>query len=294
MMKFLNFFDFGLTESKFRDVPEQVVNQANKIADKYFKQQQTLTSSAIKQLKKIGLDSSWQEYFEDEKGEVWFLSKLTTIKFVDLSTNKEVKYNVLLAIGKNNENYAICDDTNKLIVIYDYPCRNLDRNNFVSVMVHEITHGFQQYKKYSDKYEKMKANKKSSSADLTAQYYKQSIEIDAFMTEIGHTIRSEFQQIQNDIKDAEHDIERSKFPETKKLLQRKVDALLEKQKKFLLELKLFITSPFKNYFLYKEIPLPYSLERFEEMMKFIHKSPETWKKVFKPKLNNLYNKLNSN
>jgi hypothetical protein len=136
----------------------------------------------------------------------------------------------------------------------------------------------------------MKANKKTPKKNLDRQYYKEPIEIDAFMTEIAHTIKTQFQQIKDDIKDAEHDITISKLPETKKMMQRKLEKLLNKKDNFLLELKLFIESPFKTYFVYKELPLPYSFERFEELLNHIQRTPKIWKS-FKVKLLNLYRKL---
>jgi hypothetical protein len=276
MITFANYFKSALTEAKFREIPEQITQQANKIADEYFEQTKSLTPAVIKQVKKIGLSSDWENYFEDEKGEIWFLADLTTVEFVDLTTNETVKYDVYIALGKDNENYAICDDENKVIIIYEFNTRNLDRDKFVSVMVHEITHGFQQHKKYSKKYEKMKANRKVPKTALDVQYYKEPVEIDAFMTEIAHTIRTEFQKIKNDIAN-------SKFPETKKIMEKKLE-------KFLTELRIFINSPLETYFVHKELPLPYSFERFEELLTFIQKTPKLWR-AFKLRMEDLYKKL---
>lgn len=290
MNTFAKYFKSVLTEAKFREIPEQITQQANKIADEYFEQTKNLTPSVVRQVKKMGLSADWQKYFEDEQGEVWFLADLTTVEFVDLTTNEMVKYDVYIALGKDNENYAICDNENKVIIIYEFNARNLEREDFVSVMEHEITHGFQQYKQYTKKYEKMKANKKASNFELDTEYYKQSIEIDAFMTEIGQAIRKEFQNLENDIKDAEHNIAIAKLPETKKIMEKKLQKKLEDKEIFLSKLRIFIREPLKTYFVYRELSLPQYMERFDELLNHLSQNEPQWK-AFKNRLNNLYQKL---
>lgn len=269
---------YTLKEAQFREIPELVTQEASKIADEYIKQTKEITPQTIKQLKKIGLSPEWKSYYEDQPGEIWFVADLTKIKFVDLATNKLVKYKVYVALGKNNQDYAECDYKNKVITIFDSTCRGVPREKLVSIMVHEITHGFQQHKKYTDKYEKMKANNKTPTSDLDTQYYHEPIEFDAFTTEIAHTIQTEYSKLVNNINN-------SKLPETKVLMQRKLE-------KFLMELKMFIKSPLDTYFAYKELPLPSSLETFHEMLSTIVKTPKLWKKL-KLKLINLYKKLAS-
>lgn len=279
MSSFASHFYSILSEASFRELPEEIVQEANKIADAYMQDVKSLKPSMLKQLKKIGLQKSWKKYLEDEKGEVWFVADLTTVKFKDLKTKRNVKFRVCVAFGKDNENYAECDASNKLILLYDYHCRLLGKEKLVSTMVHEITHGFQQHKKYSQKYEKIKKNNKPVSQETEDEmYYKEPIEFDAFTTEIAHTIRTEYARLQSDVKKAT-------LPETKKIMEDRV-------KKFLYELKVFIKSPFETYFLYKELPLPASLDTFQTMLEYIQKSPKLWRS-FKNKLINLYDKFNA-
>lgn len=266
-----------LGESKFRDVPDSILKQANKIANSYKNQINKLSQTQFKRLKKAGLDASWQQYFNENGDNVWFILQLDKVKFKNLKTNKLTTFTAFIAFGEQNENYAVCDNANKFIILYDDNCRYLPEEKLVSVIIHELTHGFQQHKEYSTKYKKL-VDAKSPEAKLKANslYHKEPIEFDAFTTEIAHTIQIEYKKIKNNIANA-------KMPETKKLMERKLE-------KFLLELKLFIKSPLDTYFVHKELSLPKSMETFEDMLKSIQENPALWKS-FKNKMINLYNNL---
>lgn len=278
MKKFAEFCNI-LSEAKFRTIPESIITQSRDIATTYAEAIEKLTPSVFKKLKTIGISSDWVSYFNDTGDTVWFMINLNTVKFKDLKTNKTVKFTVYAAFGKNNQNYAICDTDNKIIILYDDNCRNLRNEKLVSTIIHEITHGFQQHKEYSKKYKKL-VTQKSPEAKLTASslYHKEPIEFDAFTTEMSHAIKTEYSKIKNNIQNA-------KMPETKKIMERKLE-------KFLLELKLFIQSPLNTYFAYKELPLPTSLETFEDMLVNIQNTPKLWKS-FKIKMINLYTYLNN-
>jgi hypothetical protein len=263
----VTFSNYFLTEAKIRDVPESTVRQANKIADAYLKTVDTLTPSTFNRLKKRGLGTGWAEFFDENKDTVWFVIELTSVRLKDLETNKLVTYRTFAGFGENNKNYAICNTDERFIMLYDDNCRDLPREKLVSSIVHEIVHGFQQHKTYSKKYVKSRAR---------SMYHKEPIEFDAFTAEIAHTIQTEHQKLKNNVINA-------KLPETKKLMERKLE-------KFLLELKMFIQSPLNTYFVYKELPLPTSMETFDEMLKSIHEDPKLWKS-FKTKLLDLYSKL---
>jgi hypothetical protein len=274
---FANFFE-PISEAKFRDIPEHVSKEAAKIAEHYIKEIKDITPKTLKQLKKIGMSPDWENYFkeEDRKGVVWFLAELTQTEFRDLKTNEMVTFDVYVAFGENNEDYALCDSVNKCIIIFDDNCRFIPKDKLISIMIHEITHGFQQHKTYSKKYEKLLANKSKLPALKDAMYYKEPIEFDAFTTELSFTIRTQFHKLKQDAFN-------SKLPETKKIMTKRLE-------KFLLELKIFIDSPLSTYFVYKELPLPQSLETFAEMMQNIQSVPKLWKK-FKNKMINLYKRL---
>jgi len=275
----MNSFVTYLAESNFREVTETNINQSNQIADEYLKLVAQITPADEKQYKRQKLHPTWQTYFKESGDNVWFLFELNSVKFKDLKTNKNVTYEVYVAFGQNNKNYAMCDTGDKLIIIFDDTCRPLSREKLVSTILHEITHGFQQHKEYSNKYKKL-LKQKTPKAKIAAniQYYKEPIEFDAFTTELSHTIKMEFKRLKNDVVN-------SRMPETKKLMEKRVE-------KFLLELKLFINSPLKNYFIYKELPLPSSFSTFEDMLKTIQHDPKLWKS-FKSKMINLYILLTS-
>lgn len=186
-------------------------------------------------------------------------------------------YNVYVAFGKDNDNSAVCDTENKVIIIYDDNCRFIAHEKLTSIIVHEITHGFQQQKEYSAKYQKVLDSKKKMPPYIKdALYYKEPIEFDAFMTELSFLIKTQYQKLQNDINS-------SRLPETKAMMNKRLE-------KFLLELKVFIDSPYATYFVHKELTLPPSLETFDLMMQHIWQKPKLWKK-FKSKMLNLYNDL---
>jgi hypothetical protein len=276
MKKFVEFFDI-LTEANVRTIPKSVPLQANKIADMYLDLVKKIKPKDLNKLKLAGMRADWKSYFEDNGDNVWYTFTLTTVKFKNLKTDKMTTFTVYVAFGENNPNYAICDNNNKIIVLYDDNCRDIPKDKLISTIVHEITHGIQQHKEYSEKYKKL-ANQKTPGAKQAANsmYHKEPIEFDAFTTEIAHTITTEFYKIKNSIAN-------SKMTETKKIMERKLE-------KFLLEFKLFIQSPLDTYFIHKELTLPASLNSFEEMLSSIHENSKLWKS-FKTKMLNLYKQL---
>ena len=269
-MRFSNYF---FLESKIRDVPESVVQQANKIADSYLSAKKNLTNSQLKKLKKEGLGEGWEEYFKERKRVVDFVLSLDDIEFEDLKINTIVTYKTFAAFGEGNDVYAECDTNDEFIIIYDDACRGLPRDKLISTIIHEIIHGLQQHKTYSSKYKKAVAKKYKNADSL---YHKEPIEFDAFTAEISYIIQNKYQKMKNDILHAE-------FPETKKFLERKLE-------KFLMELKVFVNAPLDTYFIHDELPLPTSMHTFESMLKSIQEDPSLWKK-FKSKMLNLVSKL---
>lgn len=274
MESFNSFYDTNLNESKFRQLPMSVVKEATKVVEKYYELVQEITPKQLKKLKKLKISAEWEEYFKSVGEEVWAVLHLTDVKFVDLSTNKKVKFNVVVAFGENNENYAVCLSDSKIIILYDYACRFIAKEKLTSTVIHEITHGFQEYKDYSKKYQKLGSSFKNPA--VVSRYYKEPIEFDAFSTEMAHLIRTQHTELLRNITNA-------KLPETKEFFDRKLD-------KFFLELKNFISSPLETYFAHKELSLPSSLETFDEMLQHIQRDPKLKKKL-KNKLIGLYNEL---
>jgi hypothetical protein len=276
MVRFADFYKI-LTEAKFRTLQKNIVSQAERITELYLNFVKQLTPKTEKILLRQPLDPFWQDYFEHEGNNVQFLFKLTRVKIKNLETNKIETYNVYVALGQDSKDYAICDTEYKIIVIYDNACRSLTKEKITTTIVHEITHGFQQYKHYTKKYTELKTQKSAKAQKkANALYYKEPVEFDAFTTELSYTIRREYQRIKNGISN-------SKLPETKKLLEKKLE-------KFLLELKLFIQSPLDTYFVHKELSLPSTLSNFEELLYNIQQDSKLWKS-FKIKMVNLYNEL---
>lgn len=276
MMRFADFYKI-LTEAKFRTLTNNIASQADRIAESYLDFVKQLTPKIEKALIRQPLDPFWQDYFESDENNVQFLYKLTQVKFKDLETNKMVTYNVYVALGQDSKDYAICDTDYKIIVIYNDTCRSLSKEKITSTIVHEITHGFQQHKHYTKTYQNLRTQKSAKAQKKAGTlYHKEPIEFDAFTTELSYAIRKEHQRIKNNIIN-------SKLPETKKLMEKKLE-------KFLLELKLFIQSPLDTYFVHKELSLPSALSSFEELLGSIQQDSKLWKS-FKIKMVNLYNEL---
>jgi hypothetical protein len=276
MVRFADFYKI-LTEAKFRTLSKNIASQADHIANLYLDFIKQLTPKIEKALLSQPLNPFWRDYFKLNKNNVQFLFKLTQSKFKDLETNKMVTYNVYVAFGEDSNDYAICDTEYKIIVIYDNACRSLSKEKLATIIVHEITHGFQQYKHYTKKYQNLKTQKSAKAQKKASTlYHKEPVEFDAFTTELSYAIRKEHQRIKSNIIN-------SKLPETKKLMEKKLE-------KFLLELKLFIQSPLDTYFVHKELSLPSSLSGFEDLLESIQQDPKLWKS-FKTKMVNLYNEL---
>jgi hypothetical protein len=100
--------------------------------------------------------------------------------------------------------------------------------------------------------------------------------LDAYLTQIGNAIKKQFRALNIDISNA-------RLPETKRVMENRLE-------KFLLELKNFIISPMKSYFLYKELPVPKSIEAVQDMLETIDKN-EKLRNYFKLKMTKLYNNL---
>lgn len=272
-MKFSGFFH--LKETKFREVPSSIEQESERIADLYIDSCSKITKATIKQFKRIGLDKSWKDYFENEI--IWFLAELTKTTFLDLKNKKDVTATVYVAYGEQGEDYASYDTSNNIFIIYDELCRGLDREKIVSTVVHELTHGFQEYKKFSDEYKKQLAKKTKTTAFYNA-YYTQPIEFDAFTTEIGFSIRRKFNQLRSGIAEAKEEA-------TKHVLQKRLE-------KFLLEFKQFFSSPIENYIVFKELPIPSILSTFEDLFETLKKNPDLLKLV-RVKMFKLYEELTS-
>lgn len=265
------------SESGFREIPEDIQAQTKLIAEKYFKKARALSSSDLKtKAHPIKEDPIWRKYFKGKKATHYL--KIGNITFIDLQTNKKKKAEVLVIYGYVGEMYALYDQIKgkNIIFLFDYDCKELSVMQLEDYIIHELTHGFQQYTQTSPEYDaEVEKITKGEEFDKTV-YYTEPAELDAYLTQIGTAIKKQFNALKTDIANA-------RFPETKRVMENRLE-------KFLLELKNFIKSPMKSYFLYKELPVPKSLEAVQDMLETIDEN-EKLRNYFKLKMSKLYNKL---
>ena len=265
------------SESGFREIPEDTQAQTKVIAEKYFKKAKNLSSSDLKtKAHSIKQDPIWRKYFKGKKATHYL--KIGNISFTDLQTNKKKRAEVLVIYGYVGEMYALYDQIKgkNIIFLFDYDCKDLSVSQLEDYITHELVHGFQQYTQTSPEYDaQVEKITRGEDFDKTI-YYTEPVELDAYLTQIGNAIKKQFRALNIDISNA-------RLPETKRVMENRLE-------KFLLELKNFIISPMKSYFLYKELPVPKSIEAVQDMLETIDKN-EKLRNYFKLKMTKLYNNL---
>ena len=277
MNNFSYYFKQSLVESKFREIDTSLISSIYKTVQTYFAVYKKVDSTTKLLLKNVADDPNLADYFEGDK--IAKIAKLSQLKFKDLATNKLVKVDVIIAYGGTETSLAYYDDGNNLIVIYHDNVKFLSEIELGSVIYHELTHGMQEYKDSSEEYKK-ELNKIAKGKPFKPHvYFLEPIEFDAHLTELAFRIKEEYNKKKTDI-------EKTLMPESKKLLERKLE-------KFLLEFRLFIKADAPSYTQYKELPLPQFLSTHTDFIQAISKSPYHWKKL-KEKLTSLYVKLVGN
>ena len=185
---------------------------------------------------------------------------------------------MLVIYGYVGEMYALYDQIKgkNIIFLFDHDCKDLSVSQLEDYITHELVHGFQQYTQTSPEYDaEVEKITRGEDFDKTI-YYTEPVELDAYLTQIGNAIKKQFRALNIDISNA-------RLPETKRVMENRLE-------KFLLELKNFIISPMKSYFLYKELPVPKSIEAVQDMLETIDKN-EKLRNYFKLKMTKLYNNL---
>jgi len=201
---------------------------------------------------------------------------LCEFSFTDLETKKKKIVRVNIVFGANTTTYAEYKDEIEVMTLFHENIKNFELKRLESLLVHEMTHGLQQYKLSSEEYEneleKMEKNKHYN-FDV---YSQEPIEVDSFLTEIGYRLKEEINELQKNI-------QKAKSPEVKKVLEIRLE-------KNLLQLKLFIKSGIQTYTTFRELELPRILKDNEDFIVSVSRNPKIWKR-FKQKLTVLYNDL---
>jgi len=273
----------NLLEAKFRETPAQLIQQIKKVAVIYSQQYNSKNKDSIKKLKKEGKIATlntlpyYEPYFngfEEEKNyPKYFAPKMSTIVITDLKTQEKKRIRFLCIYGNNiTDNYATFREDFSAVHLYDDNLKDLPVERIESIILHELTHGFQEYKDYSKKFTKMR-QKGRFNLDV---YHLEPIEFDSHLNEIAYLTSQKYKKLKEGIKKTQEQA-------AKYILEKRLET-------FLTELRVLIKSPPETYFKFKELTLPTHLIDFESFLKSISKRPDYWKK-FKTKMINLYNQL---
>lgn len=275
MVTFAEYFNNNLSEAKFREVTVDLEEVAQKCIELYVKNYQNKSQKQIEaKTFPTSIIAAWQKYFDNPA--ITRFSGPEKFKVTDLATSNKKSISFVVAFGEHEGVLGYYDNANDLLVFFDHEARDLAPSEMLSTLVHELTHGVQQYRTQSKEYEEqVKKMLKGEEYDPHI-YYMEPIELDANLTEIAYTIRKEFESRVEDIK-------KSKQEATKRIMKNKLG-------KFLLELKVFIKAGMDTYFKYQELPIPKFLASHEEFLETLNGHPTEWKKL-KQRLVDLYSKF---
>ena len=275
MINFSSYFQNALNESKFREIDQNLIQKVKNIVYEYNLIYKNLSKSDAKVFtEKVKKGSHWFEYFEDEG--VDRVAEMSEIEFKDLADKTYKTAKILIAYGGNGSSLGNYDSENAVLTLYHNEIKKLTDLEIEAVIIHELTHGFQEYKATSDQYEKALKKMAKGLPHNKKVYFSEPVEIDAHFTELAIRIKEEYAKLVELSEQAE-------YKETSRVFQKRIE-------KFLLELKLFIKSDAKSYLTFEELPLPRFFSTHQDFLENISKTPNLWKKL-KEKLSVLYLEL---
>lgn len=262
-------------ESKFRKLENELIQNVKQVAKKYEETFKIISPRNISKVsQELTKDSKYWSFYKDEK--VRRFAQLATFSFIDLEKNKKKKVKVIVAFGGNTHNAAVYRDDVDVMTLFHDNIKHYTTREIEALIVHEITHGFQQYKNVSDEYSS-EVEKISKGLPYDKKVYsKEPVEFDSHMTSIGFAINDIVEEFNSNIKN-------SKTPEVKKILQMRLD-------KFLLEFKLFIRSNINTYTSFEELTMPAFLQPYEDFIISIFNNSRLRNKL-KQSLTSLYHDI---
>jgi hypothetical protein len=261
------------------------VEQVKKIASIYFNRynsnnvniKELIEQDKIASFKDNKHYKEYFDYFELKKMPKYFTPSdnlLATVTITDLETKEPKKIDVYCIYGDiGDTDYAAYGHEYNSINIYDNNIKGLSERLVQSKILHELTHGFQQHKEQTKKFQQMIGKDKVFDWET---YFKEPIEFDAHLNEIAYNINQKHREFLKGI------MATKELP-IKKLLKMRLET-------FMKELKVFIQAPLEAYTELKELPLPKWTESFQDFISTIKTNKKLWNK-FKLKLQNLYNDL---
>lgn len=282
----MNFKEYTsiLKEAKFREAPSPaLLKQIKKIAELYYNQynskkndlNQLIDSKKIVSFEKNNFYKEYFNHFQIKMPTYFTLQNkpLGKIKVLDLETQKEKVITVFCIYGDIGDEYAAYSETFETINLYDENIKNLSLRLIESKLLHEITHGFQEYKGTSSRYRAASNSKEPLNAEI---YYREPIEYDTHLNEIIYHIREKHQELVNNIKKA-------KESATKRVFENRLNLFFQQM------VTLIIADP-KDYFEFEALTLPDYVSDFEDFLFTIKDDHHLWSK-FTLKLTNFYQKL---
>ena len=283
-MKFDQFSTI-INEARFRRSSKQLVEQVKKIAFSYFNYynsnnvdiKELLEQDKICSFKDNKHYKEYFEYFELKKMPKYFTPSdnlVAKVTITDLETNEPKTIDVYCVYGDiGDTDYAAYGYDYDSINIYDSNMKGLSERLVQSKILHELTHGFQQYKGQSTKFQQMIGKNRSFNWET---YYKEPIEFDAHLNEISYNINQKYKEFVKGI------LTTTELP-VKKLLKMRLET-------FIKELQVFSKAPLESYFELEELPLPKWTESLEDFLQKIKESPVLLNK-FKLKIKKLSDSL---
>ena len=278
-------FQTLISEAKFRRNSPEVVRQVKSIASTYFNQYNSNNvdlNNLIEQEKVISFKENrqYRKYFKEfslKKMPTYFTpvdNLLGKVSILDLETNEKKTIDVYCVYGDiGDTEQAAYSQEYEAINIYDENIKGLSEALVQSKILHELTHGFQEYKGQTKKYQQMIGKERPFDWDV---YHKEPIEFDTHINEIAYNINVKY-------KDFVKSILTAKDPAVKKLLKMRLQT-------FIKELKVFTEAPLESYLDLEELPLPRYTQTLEEFLRTINQDKKLWNK-FKQKVSRLYEKL---
>lgn len=277
-------YTYLLKEAKFREQSEQLVDNVKKMAQIYFDKFKTSPERSVNDLYKkkvvsyIKDEPHWGPVFKKmlNKGDgvPQYFESLGKITIFDKQSNKNKKVPFIVVYKTKSSSFALYSPDFDIVVLFDDNLNDVSLMRVEQIVLHELTHAFQEYRTQSDAYTK-NAGKEGEKFKKDV-YYKEPIEFDSHLNEIAYIIRQQYKVLNEGIKKA-------RDPIAKRVLENRLE-------KFLLELSLFITSPSNVYFDFEELPVPSFIEAHGDFVKTISSDNKKWM-TFKQKMEDLYREL---
>lgn len=239
-MNFKEYFE----EANIQRLTTEEEKQVSDIADYVWFKIKPLNPEQINKLKQKAVEVDGDLY--TNIGEIFYTRR-------DLKTPKARNKSLIVYInwsdneGKHMAAFVPHTNANLDYIEISYESlKNIDSKfRFKALLSHELIHAVQHYRKTSERYGEV-AEKPLNQMQFYdwVDYYSEPAEKEAVFSEMDSYIRQQYNVL---------------IPSSKNKSELN-DYLNRNREKYLLELKLFVTTPLENYIVNKELPLPSALQ----------------------------------